>query len=181
MADFLVEVFDLLPDEVLPLLADDDFVLRPPFEDAVLDPRLDFAEPPLLPVVFDEDLARDALPDFLLDDARPLEDFPADVFPPDDLVLPVVGRRPPPTDPPCPRDGTIVSAAAPTAPIAAPAAAPVKISPATFITLSTIFEVVDFCGRDAPPFDEELFFEPPELDLLAMNFLLDDCNHIDCF
>jgi hypothetical protein len=78
-----------------------------------------------------------------------------------------------------PRDVVIVSAAAPTAPTAAPAAAPLRISPATSMTLSTMPDEFAFLERDDPPrdeFDEDelLFFELLELVLLAIIFLPND-------
>jgi hypothetical protein len=69
-----------------------------------------------------------------------------------------------------PDDDEIVSAAAPTAPTAAPAAAPESISPATSMTLSTIFDDVDF--RDPEDLraddDEPFLFDVLELVLLAI-------------
>jgi len=134
-------------DPPLDLLRDDEV------ED--LDPPLDDERPP--PLDFDRDdplLDRD-------DDLRPPPDRPF----PDRLLPDDEEDRPPEPD-------VIVSAAAPTAPTAAPVAAPDKISPATSTTLSTIFDVVVLRERDEPPRDDaELFRELPELDLLAMYFL----------
>jgi hypothetical protein len=63
----------------------------------------------------------------------------------------------------------IDSAAAPTAPIAAPVAAPPKISPATSITLSMIFLVVDVLR---PEFFDAPFFDLCVVDLTGMIFSL---------
>ena len=72
------------------------------------------------------------------------------------------------------------SAAAPIAPIAAPAAAPLIISPATSMTLSTMPDVelldLDDLPRDEVDEDELLLREPPELDLLAITFPPNDRN-----
>jgi hypothetical protein len=69
----------------------------------------------------------------------------------------------------------MVSAAAPIAPIAAPAAAPVTISLAASMTLSTMLDdrdprEVDERPRRGDDEDEPLFFEPLELLLLAIDF-----------
>jgi len=69
-----------------------------------------------------------------------------------------------------PDEGDIVSAAAPTAPTAAPATAPESISPAMSITLSTNFDDVDLRDPDGlRADDDELFlFDELELDLLTI-------------
>jgi hypothetical protein len=114
------------------------------------------------------------LPDEL--DERPEIDF--DRPPPlerDDELLPVV-ERPPLRDPDerLLPEAAIFSAAAPIAPTAAPAAAPLMISPATSISLSTIPDVDEvFRDLDDRRFDEDvedelLLREPPELVLLAI-------------
>ena len=172
------ELFDLpLDEEVLPLLLFEPPELfdepdRPPLDD--LDELLAFRP--------DEDDEDDfERPDELVD--RPPElDF--DRLPPferDAELLPL-GDRPPVREPDerPPPDVVIVSAAAPIAPMAAPDAAPVSISPATSITLSTIADVVVFEPEDLPRDEvdeDELFFrELLELDLLAINFPPNDRN-----
>jgi hypothetical protein len=185
-----------LPDELLlPLLADEE---RPPEDDEAdfrppLELELDLPPLVLLPdeVLPDELFPDELLPDELLpdellpDDEReePLLLPPPDLEPelPDedelDLLRPEVDRepddRPLLVDAADRLDGVIVSAAAPTAPTAAPVAAPVRISPATSITLSTIAVPVERLDLEELRFDEpEFFFDPDEVDLfVAMCFL----------
>jgi hypothetical protein len=151
--------FDVDEDDRPPLV----FAREPPLDldDAVLlaPVELDFARP--LPLAFfpDEFFVLDDPPDDLflrasLDFVPELELFDAD----DDLrveVDPVPLERPPLEEAAVFRAGAIVSAAAPTAPTAAPVAAPARISPATSITLFTTLDVVVRVER------EELVFEPP--------------------
>ena len=150
-----VEREDDLPLLLLP--ADDaerplDFA--PPFAEP------DFAEPafPLLFLPDEEVFAFEAvalLPPELAFDLEALVVL--------DLLLP--DRLPPLPLP----DGTIVSAAAPTAPTAAPVAAPASMSLATSNTFPTIAFDVDLRDRDEV---ERLLVELPRLDLLAICFLL---------
>ena len=132
---------------------------------------------------------------FPLDDPLPLlllaDDFDldeADARPsPGDRVFVAPAREPelddfralpdrPPVEPPRPDPddlgraaGVTTLAAAPTAPTAAPAAAPLNISPATSITLSTTTEPEVLRERDELLFEDlELFREPLVLDLLAI-------------
>jgi hypothetical protein len=133
----------------------------------------------LPPLEDDDDLDEpDERPPFEVDCALVLPPLDPDV----DLRVPPAERpellpRPPLDDeePDRPLDDVIVSAAAPTAPTAAPAAAPLRMSPATSMTLSTIPAEVDFLGRADPPrddFDEDelLFFELLELVLVGTFF-----------
>lgn len=192
------EVFDLLPDEELldPRL-DDELLPLPLFEPLVV-----FAELVLPPVELFDELDRPAddldeplafrpeddddedvldLPDEP-DELRPELDF--DLPPPlldrEDELLALVDRLPLLDADERPPGDVIVSAAAPIAPMAAPDAAPVRISPATSITLSTIAVVVFFdlddLPRDEVDEDELLFRERAELDLLAINFPPSDRN-----
>ena len=167
---------------------------RPP-----LDPAADFAAddlpevdlplpeeverpPVLLPLEEDDDLDEPV-------ERPPDADFPLELVPldPDDDLRELPLERPEllprplldEEDPDRPRDDVIVSAAAPTAPTAAPAAAPLRMSPATSITLSTMPVESDFLERDDLPRDEVdedelLFFELLELVLLAIIFLPND-------
>jgi hypothetical protein len=163
---------------------DVDFFFAPDDEPLLLPREVELEPPLLLPaLVFpvrevDPVFELDVLPDEVDEDDRvlPVDDEERPLSDLDRALLPVereADLRPPVDllDPdPLRPDGVIVSAAAPTAPTAAPAAAPLSISPATSITLSTITVVVDFVD-DEPRFDEdELFFEFPEFDLLAINF-----------
>ena len=101
--------------------------------------------------LFDEDGA--ALFDAAL--TRDAGDLPAVAF------RFAVDRRPP--------DGeATTSAAAPKAPIAAPAAAPLSISPATSIALLTNFAPVLLGFRDVRFADDVLFFDLPEFVLVGM-------------
>ena len=143
------ELFDLPPDEeVFDLLPDKELLLLLLFEPTEL---------------FDE-LVR--LPAGDLDepfDFRPFEDEE------DDLDLPAepVERPAEPDFDRPPPDAAIFSAAA-------PAAAPLMISPATSMTLSTIpdeLRDLDDFPRDEVDEDELLFREPPDLDLLAITSL----------
>lgn len=187
-----------LPDE---LDRDDVPELFPALARPPLDPEADFAAddrpevdlplpdelerpPDLLPLEEDVDL------DEPVDRPPPEADFPLALLPLDpDVDLrelpperPELLSRPPPPDedePDRPRDVVIVSAAAPTAPTAAPAAAPLRISPATSMTFSTIPDDVDFLERADPrrdDFDEDelLFFELLELVLVGTIFLPND-------
>jgi len=170
------ELFDLPPDEEL--------FARPPDDDDLELPLLepselfDEAERPLPPEDFAErlDLRPDEDDDDLDDpDERPPElDFDPPPLVRNEVLFPLDERpplrdadeRPPPED-------VIVSAAAPIAPIAAPDAAPVIISPATSITLSTIADVVLFDRDDLPrdevdEDDEPLFREPLDPVLFAI-------------
>jgi len=142
---------DVEPDEVrLP-----DALLLPRLADELL-PDDDRDELLFLPPLESELELRD---DDEVDLPRPDDDRE-----PDDRLLLVDVER---------RDGAIVSAAAPTAPTAAPAAAPVSISPATSITLLTNCEFDERRDRDELPFDEpELFLDPDEEDLLDAIFFL---------
>jgi hypothetical protein len=156
------ELFDPTPeDELLPL-----FALLEPFDEFDRAPPLD---------VFDEPA-----------DLRPVEDDDADFDRPDDVdELRPDFDRPPPLSPLVRKDelfplddrppAPMFSAAAPTAPIAAPAAAPVMISPATSITLSTIFDELVRREPEDRRFDEDdedelLFLGPLELLLVAITF-----------
>lgn len=184
---------DLLPLEREPpadlrdeLPDDDELLDLPPDEELLLlfaPPELfDELERPLPPDDFDE-LA--ALRPDDEDDAD--LDLPDEADEPPDLPPPLLALEREevlfaPEDRPLLRDevvrpppAPIFSAAAPTAPIAAPAAAPLMISPATSITLSTIFDELVRRDPDDRPFDEDdedglLFREPLELLLLAITF-----------
>ena len=156
------ELFDLLPDEVLfdlpledepePLLLDAPELLDE--LDLPLPPLADFDEPPDLRPADEDDVEDFDRPDEL--DDRPPE-LDRDAFPPllerDVALLPLDERPPLRDDDDRPPVEVIVSAAAPIAPIAAPEAAPVMISLATSMTLSTIADVVLF-DRDDLPRDE---------------------------
>jgi len=167
--------------------------VRPP-----LDPAEDFAvdDRPEVDLPLPEELERppvllplDEVDDLDEPDERPPPeaDF-ALVLPPLDPDVDVLPTerlellpRPPLDDeePDRPLDDVIVFAAAPTAPTAAPAAAPLRISPATSMTFSTIPDEVDFLERVDPPRDdldedELIFFELLELVLVGTIFLLND-------
>ena len=184
-----------LPDELDPDDVPELFPVElrpPPAEDFAVDvrPEVDLPLPEELerPLVL---LPLDEVDDLDEPDERPLveADF-ALVLPPLDPDVDL--RVPPPErlellprplrddeDPDRPRGDVIVFAAAPTAPTAAPAAAPLRISPATSMTLSTIPDEVDFLERADPPrndFDEDelLFFELLELVLVGTIFLPND-------
>lgn len=174
------DVPELFPVEVRPPLdpAEDFAADDRPEVDLPLPEELE-RPPVLLPLDEDDDLDEP-------DERPPLEADFAPVLPPVDpdvdLRVPP-GRlellpRPPLADeePDRPRGDVIVFAAAPTAPTAAPAAAPLRISPATSMTFSTIPDEVDFLERADPPrddFDEDelLFFELLELVLVGTIFL----------
>jgi hypothetical protein len=177
------DVPELFPVEVRPPLDPEDFAVDDrPEVDLPLPEELE--RPPVL-------LPLDEVDDLDEPDERPLveADF-ALVLPPLDPDVDL--RVPPPErlellprpllddeDPDRPRGDVIVFAAAPTAPTAAPAAAPLRISPATSMTLSTIPDEVDFLERVDPPrddFDEDelLFFELLELVLVGTIFLPND-------
>ena len=119
-----------LPDFAAEDLEDPDFAeldfAAPDFADVDLDPAV-FDEPD--PAV--EDLAVELFADpelFAPPFAAPADEREREVEPPDAPDFPVT-----------------VSAAAPIAPTAAPCAAPLRISPATSITASITFAVVDDC------------------------------------
>ena len=168
-------LFDLpLDDELLPLLLFeapellDELDLPPPglFVELDLPPLDDFEEP--LAFRPDEDEEDDLARPVVLDDLPPELDF--------DRLLPALDREdelfplvdlPPLREPDArpPLVDVMFSAAAPIAPIAAPAAAPLIISPATSMTLSTMPDVelldLDDLPRDEVDEDELLLREPP--------------------
>jgi hypothetical protein len=183
-------------DEVLDRSEDDELFDRP-LDDELLPPPL--FEPPELfdeldrllpPDDFDEPLVLrpddDEDDDFDLPDApeKPAPDFDR-LLPPsldrEDEVFTPVDRPPPLCDAderPRPDDVRFSEAAA-IAPTAAPAAAPLIISPAMSMTLSTMADELldlDDLLRDEVDEDEPPFREPLDLDLLAITFPPNDRN-----
>jgi hypothetical protein len=164
-------LFDLLRDEVVFDLPLDEPAL-PLFDPPEL---FDELERPLPPDDFDEPLdfrPEDEDDEDDLDRPDELEERPPEVdFEPpllerDDELLPLDDRPPLLEADERPRpDEVIVSDAAPIAPMAAPDAAPVIISPAKSMTLSTIADVVlfepDDLPRDEVDEDDELSFREP--------------------
>ena len=192
----LDELFPLLPDELEALLLLDD----PPLLLLVgLDfPELDRPEADLDELFFELDLAEPERPELELppdllreEDDEDLAPFAADLpvlFDRDEPPLELDAVRRAPSERPfserlllvdevgrLPVPDVMVSAAAPTAPTAAPVAAPDNISPATSTTLSTIDDVLELRERDELlREDAELFRELPDLDLVAMYVLPND-------